>query len=79
MVSPMLWKFIDGPETLKSECEIMKSIREMFEECIGVQWIRKTGGAKYTGGLKVCGWHLIHCTLRELETTVEDAQPTQQN
>lgn len=73
LASPMVWKFIDGPVDIKNESTLVRSARELFTMCSGIEWKRQVGGTKYGNGIKVCGWHMMHCTLRELDTATVPA------
>ena len=63
-----MWKAVGGPEQLTSECPFLKQTRSLFEEVLDVTWVKAASGKKYGNGIKVCGWHIMSCALRELET-----------
>lgn len=64
----MLWKFIDGPVNLKHESATIQTLRNLFAKFIGAEWKRQSGDIKHGNKVKVCGWHMMHCTLRDIET-----------
>eukprot|EP00966_Prymnesium_polylepis_P237604 5495418-Prymnesium_polylepis.3 len=83
-----VWKLIDGPiekngdlttkGNVRDESEFMHTLKKAFEVAVGMQWVKAKGGKCYgkaiSGGKPVCGWHMMHCTLRELVT--EEPAPT---
>ena len=67
MTNELEWKIIDGPPDLNKDAKFKEKVRDLFAEMAGVEWIKKSGGAKYQGE-KICGHHLPNCTLRPLAT-----------
>lgn len=68
--SKAMWCWVGGPSTLSSKSLVVEEVRSLFEGALDVKWIKRSGGMSYAGLTKrVAGWHIMHCTLRELETS----------
>ena len=50
-------------------------MKDLFQKVSGVAWVKKSGGIRYNGQ-KVCGWHMMHYRLREIEEPEPDAAPS---
>ena len=71
LCSPFMWKGIGGPDKITSECLFLRRTRALFEEVGQLTFVKAAGGKKYGDGVRVCGWHIMHCTLREI-TSVDE-------
>ena len=72
LCSGFTWAALKGPGSVTPDCALVKSTKVAFAEAVGRQWVKKASGAKYGSGVKVCGWHMYNCSLREVETAAEE-------
>lgn len=77
--TPAIWHWIGGPETLSHKSTVVDALRQAFGGIVAQDWAKTVGGATYRGVAgKVNGWHMMNCTLREINaagpSSVTDAE-----
>lgn len=74
LVSPFVWQGIGAPSSVTNNCTFVENVKQLFAARVAGSWEKRDGGVTYSGITgKVKGWHMVHCTLRDIETADEGA------